>query len=429
MKRQKTGKRFTIRRGAVTTYVYQFTRKHPTADNPDNVREIFTAAWTVGGQRQTRQFSTYAAAHGEASLRADQLAAGRVDAATNVTAEDGNTLTAAKAITGGVPLLAALQEWAKARKLTDGNILPAAEQWKARHAPGHKRIELGDAIEQFIAAKDKSGHQGERTYRSKLKALTEHFTPDTYLDEITTAQLGIYLSKFGDGVSRNDYRKRAVTLWNWARDNGHLPEGLPVAPDRTLRAKEKATQIGIINADTYSKLLEFVRAKHPQHLAAVVLAGFCGIRSDEIHGKRADRSIRQSWEDIHLDRNFLSVTCAKENTPAWRHVPLCESAVAWLMLCKKRKGVVCESGAMEKVRKLALEAGHKLPANCLRHSFISYRIAQTGNKPQVALEAGNSVTEIDRRYRVPVTAEQAADWFGIRPATKGKVIQMKEAVS
>jgi hypothetical protein len=228
-------------------------------------------------------------------------------------------------------------------------------------------------------------------------------------------------------VTRNDFRKRAVTLWNWARDTEHLPDGQPVAPERTMRAKENATKIGIINADAYAKLLEVVRAKHPEHLAAVVLAGFCGVRSDEIHGKRADLSIRQTWQDIQLDRKFLSVTCAKENTPAWRHVPLCDAAVTWLMLCPDRKGPVCEAGAMSKVRALAHTAGHKLPPNCLRHSFISYRIAATGNKPQVALEAGNSVTEIDRRYRVPVTAAEAADWFNILPAKTATVTNIKEA--
>lgn len=414
-------KTFTIKRGAVLTRVYEFTRK--------DGRKYFTAAWTVGGVRKMRQFPNYAAAHAEASLKADQLAAGRLDAASTLTTDDANTLTAAKALAGDVPLVAALQEWAKARRLAGGQLIAAAEAWKARHAPNFKAITLADAIDTFIQAKEKSGHEAERTYRAKLKPLLEHFDPKTRLDEITTPQLNVYLAQFGDGVSRNDYRKRAVTLWNWARDNGHLPDGLPVAPERTMRAKEKMPPIGIISPADYSALLEFIRANHPKHLAAVVLAGFCGVRSDEIHGKRKDRNVRQTWEDIHLDRKFLSVTCAKENTPAWRHVPLCDAAVTWLMLCPKRKGPICEPGAMEKVRKLAIEAKHKLPENCLRHSFISYRIAQTGNKPQVALEAGNSVNEVDRRYRVPVTAEQAADWFGILPNAKAPVIPMKRRAS
>jgi hypothetical protein len=78
---------------------------------------------------------------------------------------------------------------------------------------------------------------------------------------------------------------------------------------------------------------------------------------------------------------------------------------------------------MEKVRLLARAARTEkreakfpdLPENAFRHSFISYRIAVTGNKPQIATEAGNSVSEIDRRYRVPVTKEEGDEWFAITP--------------
>jgi hypothetical protein len=58
---------------------------------------------------------------------------------------------------------------------------------------------------------------------------------------------------------------------------------------------------------------------HLKFLAAVVLAGFCGIRSDEIHGKRDyGRKKRQDWDDIHLKRKFVQVTIAKTNTSSSR---------------------------------------------------------------------------------------------------------------
>ena len=45
--------------------------------------------------------------------------------------------------------------------------------------------------------------------------------------------------------------------------------------------------------------------------------------------------------------------------------------------------------------------------NGLRHSFCSYRLAQTNSAAQVALEAGNSPTKIFRHYRELVTPAQA----------------------
>jgi hypothetical protein len=51
----------------------------------------------------------------------------------------------------------------------------------------------------------------------------------------------------------------------------------------------------------------------------------------------------------------------------------------------------------------------------LRHSFISYRIADVKSADQVALEAGNSPSIIFKHYRELTTEQQADEWFGILP--------------
>jgi hypothetical protein len=53
--------------------------------------------------------------------------------------------------------------------------------------------------------------------------------------------------------------------------------------------------------------------------------------------------------------------------------------------------------------------------NALRHSFISYRVAETGDVPRTALEAGNSPKMIFRHYREVVDEESAKAWFSITP--------------
>ncbi|MBK8477761.1 MAG: hypothetical protein IPL39_16095 [Opitutaceae bacterium] len=249
-----------------------------------------------------------------------------------------------------------------------------------------------------------------------MKPLVEWFQGRD-LGSLGAGELGEYLGSFADGVTRNDHRKRAVALWRWAQNNRRIPRGVQLEIELTERAKENATEIGILNAETWAKLLHWCHEKKPEYLAALVLAGFCGLRADEIHGKRADRGVRQSWADVHLDRGFVRVTVAKTNTPAWRMVPLCPAAIAWLRLCPgQRAGPVCEPAALEKLRWHAKRAAFALPENCLRHSFISHRIPVTkGNKPQVASEAGNSVAEIDKRYRVPLTLSEGRAWFAVTP--------------
>jgi len=53
--------------------------------------------------------------------------------------------------------------------------------------------------------------------------------------------------------------------------------------------------------------------------------------------------------------------------------------------------------------------------NALRHSFISYRVADIQNVAQVALEAGNSPQMIFKHYRELVRPDAAKAWFSIAP--------------
>ena len=53
--------------------------------------------------------------------------------------------------------------------------------------------------------------------------------------------------------------------------------------------------------------------------------------------------------------------------------------------------------------------------NALRHSFISYRVAETGDVARTSLEAGNSPKMIFRHYREIVDEEATKAWWSITP--------------
>jgi len=375
---------------------------------------LFRVAWTTPEGRKRESFANESTALNEARLKADQLNAGRI-AGANMTLEDRDELSAARQLTGKVPLIAALEEWRRVRHLTDNNAIAAAEAWGRRNSTRFNEIKVSDAIDRFIASKEKSGAQGERTYRAKLKPLTTAF-PERMLHSITSTEFTAYLETFSNNTTRNDIRKRTVTLCKWAQKNNHLPRGISSEIELTDRSKEMPPEIGIIDPMTFKKCLDYIKEFHVEYLAALVLAGFCGIRIDELHGKKADMSKRQGWEDISLTARTVSVTAVKTNTAAWRTVPLCDAAIKWLKLCSVRNGPICSEGAMHKVRLILKENVSDLPGNCLRHSFITYRVAAVkGNKPQVATEAGNSVKEIDKHYRRPKSKAEGLKWFSVSP--------------
>lgn len=92
--------------------------------------------------------------------------------------------------------------------------------------------------------------------------------------------------------------------------------------------------------------------------------------------------------------------------------------VEWLGPWRRHKGLVCpwESNQKREQKRLGLLLPTKRwGKNPLRHSWVSYRSAETSNLPLVADEAGNS-TEVSRNaYRNPRMKRAAAEWFAIFP--------------
>jgi hypothetical protein len=69
--------------------------------------------------------------------------------------------------------------------------------------------------------------------------------------------------------------------------------------------------------------------------------------------------------------------------------------------------------------------------NGLRHSYISYRVAECADVARVADESGNSPAIIRSNYLRRVKPDQAKEYFGIMPAVAvpaGKVARMLSAV-
>jgi integrase len=230
-------------------------------------------------------------------------------------------------------------------------------------------------------------------------------------------------------VSRNTTRKRLVSLWRWCRDAHYLPRDAKTEAEFTGQAQEANLEIGIIDHGTFARLLHYFRQHHPEYLAPLAIAGFAGLRRSEIHA--------QLWEDVDLATLHIRVTVAKRNTPAKRLVEIAPAAREWLMLVPERTGRVCPNASIDRIRNIARtakDAGDNalfppIPDNAFRHSFISHRVAATGDIPRTSLEAGNSVKIVNQHYRQLVKRQDGEAWFAIRPGDDAlaPVVPMKEA--
>ena len=156
----------------------------------------------------------------------------------------------------------------------------------------------------------------------------------------------------------------------------------------------------------------------------LAIGAFAGVRVAEI--------LRLDWGNVDLAGGFITVAADKAKTARRRLVPLSDNLRQWLAPYAQPEGKLWNlSDCMFSERSAATAAKARVDwkANGLRHSFISYRVAQVQNVAQVALEAGNSAQVIFSNYRELVRPADAVKWFAIAPEAPGNVVSLNQAVA
>ena len=134
----------------------------------------------------------------------------------------------------------------------------------------------------------------------------------------------------------------------------------------------------------------------------VLFRCFAGLRSAEIQ--------RLAWGDIRLAERHIVVGKDRAKTASRRIVPIWESSAEWLAPYAGRTGLIWGGGYTQfyDAQSFAAEkAGIDWKRNALRHSYASYRFAQTTDAGLVAGELGNSVNMVHKHYRELVTRQSA----------------------
>jgi hypothetical protein len=148
------------------------------------------------------------------------------------------------------------------------------------------------------------------------------------------------------------------------------------------------------------------------------------------------------WSEIQ--DGFIEVTALKAKTKVRRLIPVKPNLSAWLDDCRKKSGPVCSIGNVPNaLTKLVAKINEAMPEgtpdkdrmkwkhNGLRHSYISYRVAECADVARVADESGNSPAIIRSNYLRRVKPDQGKEWFNIMPADAvpaGKVALMPAAL-
>jgi integrase len=391
-----------------------------TCNRKDGFSE-FTLSWHEGGRRKRRSL----ACKDEARLVAQQITVRLTNGwvvGDEASKRDLELLHHCEGLASkfGVSLTAAMEEWASARKLAgEFSISEAVRIHAASRANLLVVKAVKDVAEEFVTSRR---HRGlSEHYVNNCRDYSNRFCEkfDRNIADITVKEINAYLAGLkGLGpVSKNCHRRCLVTMFDFARRQGCLNPERKTAAALSETFKVPETAIEIFTTEEMERLLQSSNARM---LPFVAIGAFAGIRSAEIQ--------RLDWEDVKWDRGFIELLGSKAKTAARRLVPLSENLKEWLAPWREATGRIVQiSDSSGSLGDIAVKA--QIPGgwrqNGLRHSYISYRVALTGDVPRTALESGNSPKVIFRNYREVVDEESAKAWFSIKPPAGWKPAEPK----
>ena len=376
--------------------------------------DYYRLSYYLGGRRHRQTFSDLEQAKSEANAKAAQLARGDLDAA-QLTGKDrliyGRVLDAIRPL--GIPLEAAAVEYAEAKKILEGvSLTEAARFYMLHHKRGIEDKLVKDAVQEFRQAKWEAGKSPlyikDIDYR--LGRLASSFSVE--VRQLTPQDVAAFLKSL-DLRARgfNNFVMMLRTFFRFCQSRGWLSREvdlLAMVEKRTGTASE----IEIFTPDELRKLLA---ASPGQVATCIALQAFSGIRTAEL--------FRLTWKDVERRNGHIEIAAGKAKTASRRLIPVCENLEQWIRQAARQGERVWPATASEyysQKARAANAAGIDWKANGLRHSFITYRLAQTKDVAEVGLEAGNSATMIFRHYRELATEAEAKEWFGILPPRRGE---------
>jgi integrase len=401
----------TIKRGSASVKIYR--DRKPTGT-------YYRVAYHIGGKRHRLHFNDLEKATSEAEAKAAQLSRGDVDA-MQLSGKDrlvyGRALETVKEFDR--PLDAVAIEYREASKLLNGvSLIDAARFYSRHHGHGITRKPVADAVDAMIAAKTAKGvsavYRADLVYR--LGTFKEAFHCD--VNALTPDDVKTFFESRLAGLSprsHNNFLRTVRTFLGFAQNHGWLSKEADLLA-RVEKRSEKPTPAEIF---TPAQLAVLLKHASPEFAPCLALGAFAGLRSEEI--------LRLDWSDVERRPGFIEVAAHKAKTATRRIVPLLSNLARWLAVAPRNGARVWPQSKdcfFHAMRDTAADAKIKWEQNALRHSFISYRLAEIQDVNRVALEAGNSPQMIFRHYRELATPEQARTWFSISPAEAQNVVAM-----
>jgi integrase len=393
-----------VKRGSVSVTIY----KTPSKGYP-----LYVLAYYQDDRRKREYNADYQILLNRADEVLDDLIEARPVEAGALNASERGEFMRAKGIVGKInqPLDVVARHYAEAVKILGSDlVIEAAREYAKRHPTKLPLIKVPDLVTEFLAEKKKQGRSDR--HLETLKSHCKRFGDAVYMNvgSVTAPDIDLFLDGLEVGTRTRDNIVNSInTLFEYAKRKRYLPSD----HDELSRvARLDNDEDGSIEIYTPEEIKALLTAADESLLPFIAIGGFAGLRSSEIQ--------RLDWQDVKFDNDCIIVQKGKvkQRGKSRRIVPMLPNLKKWLKPLVQDAGQVWPHSKpylYEALSAVATEAKVGWKSNALRHSFVSYRVAQIKNVPQVAFESGNSPQIIDSNYRELVTEQAAKKWFSLRP--------------
>jgi integrase len=422
--KRKPAKRPTIKipRGSATVRV-RFS--------PVKIKGLWYESWIVAYSSNGKACRERAKSEREARTNAEavatKLAAGDMEA-LELRGDDRRIYLAAREEIKSIDISldVAAREYAEAKRIAENADLREVARFYTKYVRTKlKPITIPALIKEMTEAleADNRGDYHVRDLEIRLGRFAKDFPGqvaemtnaiiDNWLRSLTSLAKGKRRGEKIKGRTRNNYRNAIVELFNYAKKHGYLPKDLATEAAGTNRVSEDDKRDNeIFSPEQIEELLSHAR---PYLIPGMAIKAFTGVRTEEV--------AFMEWEHIDFKRGYIKLPKTITKKKRRRIFPIRPNLRKWIEPFQKLKGRICArwstpQSVFQAWDRFAKKRKIKAGANRFRNSYISYRVAETGDAQKVSLETGNSAAVILEDYLELTTPEEAARWFEVSPTAQ-----------
>ena len=274
-------------------------------------------------------------------------------------------------------------------------------------APSQSPLTVSELVSEFLRSKARAGRSDRylRAARYTLQKFVRRFgvapISDVHTDAIEKWLWDMQVTL----RTRHNYLSDIRTLFHFAVRRGYA-SGNPAAAIELPAAAAKETALH--SPSVARTVLQFAFDYDRDICRALALRYFAGIRTCE----------SERISEGHLSVNYVEITrgVSKGGRARKRRlVRLQGNLRAWLAIGGELPAPPQNGRKMLEFMRSLRASGIDWPDNVTRHSWCSYRLAQTENAHKTALEAGHTEQMLFGTYRELTTQEAAEEFFDSYP--------------